>query len=328
LRLVKVKEGSSNKMLPLTLTVVVVTWNSSGPLVNCLRALEAEREVVALELFVVDNASTDGSADVTREIAPWAQIIENRDNRGFAAANNQALAQAQSRYVALLNPDAEVLGHALADLVRCLDRMPQAGAAGPMALTPSGEVDSRCARRFPTLWTEFCEVSGLTRRFPRHRLFSGASMGHWHHRDPRDVDALSGACMVIRREALDQVGLLDEDFFMYSEDTELCFRLKQAGWQVVYWPEARVRHWGGYSTSQVRDAMGVEALRSTNRLFRKCYGVGSVVAHRLMVAAVTVGKLIAFAVCWLAALNANQRARFAHKLVLHRQVLRWAVGGD
>jgi GT2 family glycosyltransferase len=315
-------------MSPPDLTVVVVTWNSSGPLVSCLRAVEAEREMVTLELFVVDNASTDGSADVARQVAPWAQVIENRDNRGFAAANNQALAQAQGRYVALLNPDAAVLDHALLKLVRCMDRMPEAGAAGPMILTPSGEVDFRCARRFPTLWTEFCEVSGLTQWFPWHRLFSGASIRHWNHRDPRDVDALSGACMVIRREALDQVGLLDEDFFMYSEDTELCFRLKRAGWRVVYWPEARVQHWGGYSASQVRDAMGVEALRSTNLLFRKCYGVSSAVAHRLMVAAMTVGKLVAFAACRLAARNAHQRARFAHKLVLHRRVLCWALGGD
>ena len=313
---------------PLALTVVVVTWNASKPLMNCLRALQAEREEVSLELFIVDNASTDGSADVARQAAPWAKVIENRDNRGFAAANNQALAQALGRYVALLNPDAEILDHALTSLVRYMDKVPGIGAAGPMILTPSGEVDFRCARRFPTLWTELCEVSGLTRRFPKHRFFSGASMGHWDHKDSRDVDALSGACMVVRREAMDQVGLLDEDFFMYSEDTELCFRLKRAGWRVVYWPEARVQHWGGYSTSQVRDAMGVEALRSTNCLFRKCYGAVPAAAHRLMVKAVAAGKLVAFAVCWLAARNTSQRARFAHKLALHRQVLRWALGGD
>ena len=313
---------------PLALTVVIVTWNSSEPLVNCLRALEAERTLIPLELFVVDNASTDGSADVARRITPWAQVVENHDNRGFAAANNQALTSAQGRYVAFLNPDAEILGHALASLVHHLDRMPDAGAVGPMTLTPSGEVDSRCARRFPSLWTEFCEVSGLTRRFPRHRLFSGANTGHWDHRDPQDVDALSGACMVVRREALDQVGLLDESFFMYSEDTELCFRLKQAGWRVVYWPEARIRHWGGYSTSQVRNAMGVEALRSTNHLFRKCYGARPAAVHRLMIAAVTADKLVAFGAGWLAARNASQRTGFARKLALHRQVLRWALGDN
>lgn len=315
-------------MSPPVLTVVVVTWNSSGPLVHCLQALEAERDAIPLELYVVDNASTDGSAGVARQVTPWAQVIENRDNRGFSVANNQPLTQAQGHYVALLNPDAEVLDQALAGLVRHLDSMPDAGAAGPMILTPSGDVDFRCARRFPTLWTEFCEESGLTRRFPRHRLFSGASMGHWDHRDPRDVDALSGACMVVRREAIDQVGLLDESFFMYSEDTELCFRLKGAGWRIVYWPETRVRHLGGYSTSQVRDAMGVEALRSTNRLFYKCYGARPAAAHRLMVAALTAGKLLVFAMGWLAARNADQRARSAHKLALHRQVLCWVLGGN
>ena len=311
----------------LALTVVVVTWNASQPLVNCLRALEAEREVIALELFVIDNASIDGSADVARQITPWAQVIENNDNLGFAAANNQALAQARGRYLALLNPDVEVLDYALASLVYYLNDMPDAGVAGPMILTRSGKIDFRCARRFPTLWTEFCNVSGLTRRFPRQRLFSGAPMGHWDHREPQDVDALSGACMVVRRAALDQVGSLDEGFFMYSEDTEFCFRLKRAGWRVVYWPEARVRHWGGYSTSQVRDAMGVEALRSTNRLFYKCYGAVPAAAHRLMVAAMAAVKLVAFAACWLTARHASQRARFAHKLVLHRRVFCWALGG-
>ncbi len=311
----------------LALTVVVVTWNSSEPLATCLHALQTDWVEIPSELFIVDNASVDGSADVARQIAPWAQIIKNQNNRGFAAATNQALVKARGRYVALLNPDAEVLDHALTSLVRYMDSMPDVGAAGPMILTLSGEVDFRCARRFPTLWTEFCEVSGLTRRFPRHRLFSGAPMGHWDHRDPRDVDALSGACMVIRREALDRVGLLDESFFMYSEDTELCFRLKQAGWRIVYWPQARIRHWGGYSASQVQDAMGVEALRSTNYLFRKCYGIVPAVAHRLMVTIVTMGKLVVFAMRWLATVNSEQRARFVHKLMLHWQVLRWALGG-
>ncbi len=309
------------------LSVVVVTWNAAKPLVTCLQSLEVERSVLPMELFVVDNASTDGSAEMARRLAPWANVIENNKNRGFAAANNQALVQVQGDYVALINPDAEVLNRALITLVRCLDGMPDVGAAGPMILTPSGEIDFRCARRFPTLWTEFCEVSGLSRRFLRHRLFSGAVMGHWDHTDRRDVDALSGACMVIRRAALDQVGFLDEGFFMYYEDTELCFRLKQAGWRVLYCPEARVRHRGGYSTAQVREAMGVESLRSAGHMFRKCYGAGPAIAHRLMVATVTAGKLLVFGAGWLAARGIDHRSRAARKLALHRQVLRWALGG-
>ncbi len=280
-----------------------------------------------MELFVVDNASSDESAEVARRVAPRACVIENIENRGFAAANNQALLQAKGRYVAMLNPDAEVLDNALTKLVEYLDGSLDVGAVGPMILTPAGEIDFRGARRFPTLWTEFCEGSGLRRRWPRHRLFGGAQMGCWDHKASRDVDALSGACMVIRKAALDEVGLLEEDFFMYYEDTELCFRLKRAGWRVVYWPEAQVRHWGGHSTSQVRDAMGLEALRSAHRFFQKCYGRGPAAAYRLMVAALTAGKLAAFGLSRLMARDTRQRLYFAHKLALHRQVLAWALRG-
>jgi GT2 family glycosyltransferase len=312
----------------IDLSVVIVNWNAKEPLKRCLESVYEETTGTTFEIFVVDNASGDGSSQMVRHSFPQVKLVENEENVGFARACNRGLCRAQGRYVVLFNPDTWLPDDALGQMVAFLDKHPNVGVLGPRIVDRDGIVDPRCARRYPSLRSELFEKLRLDRRFPHSRLFGDYLMTYWDHKDPRDVDALSGACMVIRREALDQVGLLDEDFFMYSEDTELCFRLKQAGWRVVYWPAARVRHWGGYSTSRVRDAMGVEALRSTNRLFRKCYGTIPAMAHRLMVATVTVGKLIAFAAGWLAARNAGQRARFAHKLALHRRVLRWALGGD
>ena len=314
-------------MLPPDLTVIVVTWNSSGPLVNCLRALEAAREVIPLELFIVDNASTDGSADVARQVAPWAQVIENHDNRGFAAANNQGLCRAQGRYVVLLNPDTWLPDDAWGQMVAFLDEHPNVGVLGPRIVDRDGIIDPRCARRYPSLRSELFEKLRLDRRFPHSRLFGDYLMTYWDHKDSREVEALSGACMMIRREVIEDVGLLDEDFFMYGEDVEWCYRIKKTGWQVFFYTQATVMHWGARSSQLVAEQMGIEALRSMYLFFLKTRGPRYAAAYRILILGLSIAKQVVFRVGSLVCRSGEARSRYRKKVQLHKSILEWVWKG-
>jgi GT2 family glycosyltransferase len=206
---------------------------------ECLRSLAGG----AAEVFVVDNASEDGSAEAVRALRPEVTLIANAANEGFARANNQALRLAQGRYVCLLNPDTEVQPGALGRLQAALDRDPQLGIVGPRLLNPDGSLQS-AGLRFPSR----ADLAGgaipwgRPARRPRRRHAARESVA--------ECDWLLGACMMIRREVLEQVGLLDEAYFMYGEEKDLCYRAKQAGWRVACVPEAEVVHHGGQSADQ------------------------------------------------------------------------------
>ncbi|HHN93529.1 MAG TPA: glycosyltransferase family 2 protein, partial [Anaerolineae bacterium] len=220
--------------------------------------------------IVVDNGSTDGSVEMVRSAFPAVHLIVNRDNRGFPAANNQGLAVAQGRYALILNPDTEIVGDALATLVAFADAHPDVGIVGPQLLNPDGTVQSS-RRRFPTLATAFFESTWLQRYGPRRIL------EHYYVLDRpddrvQDVDWLYGAAFMARREAVAQVGLLDEGYFMYSEELDWCRRFRDAGWRVVYLPTAQVIHYGGKSSEQVIAARHIHFQTSKVRYFRKYHG--------------------------------------------------------
>jgi len=234
------------------LSIVVVSWNTRALLERCLGAVAASLAAapLAAETFVVDNGSSDGSPALVRERFPWVHLIANDRNRGFTAANNQALRLARGRHLLLLNSDAEPLGGALAALVRFLDEHPRAGACGPELLNPDGSHQSS-RRRFPTLATALVESTTLQRFVPaRHPLLRRYYALDLPDHRAAPVDWVVGACLVVRRRAAEQVGLLDEGFFMYSEELDWCRRLRSAGWEVWYVPSARVVHHGGGSSGR------------------------------------------------------------------------------
>lgn len=257
-------------MLP-DLSIVIVSWNVREWLRRCLQSVFTRGTVpLELEVIVVDNASADGSAAMVAREFPQVRLIANAQNRGFPAANNQGIAVSSGRYVMLLNPDTEVLGAALATMVAYLDTHPQVGALGPQLLNPDGSVQSS-RRRFPTFWTAVFESTWLQSWAPPGLL------ERYYVRDRRDdeiseVDWVTGACLVVRREALEQVDGLDEGFFMYSEELDWCRRIKAAGWKVVYFPEARVVHHEGKSSEQVVAARHIHFQTSKIRYFRKYHG--------------------------------------------------------
>ncbi|MCX7707615.1 MAG: glycosyltransferase family 2 protein, partial [Anaerolineae bacterium] len=225
------------------------------------------------ELIVVDNASTDGSAEMVAAEFPQARLIANATNRGFTAANNQGLALARGRYVLFLNPDTEVVGDALTTMVAYMDGHPEVGALGPQLRYGDGSIQSS-RRRFPTLATALFESTPLAWHWPvSHNPWAR----RYHMADTPDdqaqsVDWVVGAALLARREALDQVGGFDEGYFMYSEELDLCRRIKAAGWEIHYFPRAQIIHHEGKSSEQVVAARHIHFHTSRVRYFRKFHG--------------------------------------------------------
>jgi N-acetylglucosaminyl-diphospho-decaprenol L-rhamnosyltransferase len=274
------------------LSVVIVSFNSRQHLAACLQSLYAQSCPPHMEIFVVDNASQDGGAGLVAGRFPGVTLIRNRQNVGFARACNQAIRRSSGQYVLLLNPDTVVHDGALEAMVRFADQNAQIGALGPMILDQAGKVDYRCARRLPTLFTEFLRLTRLSKRFPHHRILGWAHFGDWDHRSSRAAPCLVGACMLVRRAAIEQVGLLDEDFFLYGEDIEWCARIARSGWEVYYFVGATVTHLGGASSTENKEALGLVCLHSQALEFRKRRGRTVEHAFRALVVLVAMGKLV------------------------------------
>lgn len=263
----------------LDLSVVIVSYNTRDLLRACLRSLGAARSASSLEIIVVDNGSTDGSRAMVRAEFPLLRLIES-DNAGFAAGSNKGIAASSGRYVLLLNPDTETLDDAPGALVRFMDAHPPAGAAGGRLLNSDGSFQ-HSAFRFPTLLMSFFDFFNINHRFFNSRLNGRYPTAAYDH--PFEIDHPLGACLIMRRAVLEQVGLLDDGFFMYCEEIDWCLRLKRTGRQIWYVPDARVIHHGGKSTSQFRQRMFVELHRSRYRFFAKHYAPWFVQANRLIV---------------------------------------------
>ncbi|MBI5567361.1 MAG: glycosyltransferase family 2 protein [Chloroflexi bacterium] len=253
----------------IDLSIVILNWNVRDLLERCLASIRSSR--YTLELIVVDNASTDDSVTMVRSQYPHVTVIANELNRGFTGGNNQGLAVAQGRYVLVLNPDTEMVDRALDRLVDYLEAEPEVGAVGPMLLNPDRSIQPS-RRRFPTVLTGFFESTWLQSLVPRGVL------RRYYVEDVaasvvQDVDWLNGACTLFRREVFDRVGGYDEaNFFMYSEELDLCRRIKQAGWRIAYVPDAQVIHYDGKSSEQAVAARHIRFNTSKVRYFRKWHG--------------------------------------------------------
>lgn len=264
------------------LSVVIVSYNVRQHLGRCLEALHAALVAAKLEAetWVVDNASSDGSADLVETAFPWVNLIREPTNRGFAAANNLALRQASGRYFLLVNPDAELIGNALGELLQTLER-PEAGACGPALRYADGRFQ-HAAFRFPTLAMAFLDFFPLNHRLLHSSLNGRYSRQLYQAGQPFKVDHVLGACLMVKGEAAARIGLLDEGFFMYCEEIDWCWRLRQAGYRVYCVPQAEVVHHEAQSTRQFREEMFLALWRARLRLFGKHYRPGYRLLARLI----------------------------------------------
>lgn len=322
--------GEPRPATRLDLSIVIVSWNTRELLARCLRSIPwttgagTGSEVVlgspklASEVLVVDNGSDDDSAKMVRDEFPEVQLIANDDNPGFARANNQAIRRSSGRYVLLLNPDTEVQPGALDRLVRFMDGHQRAGAAGPLLLNPDGTLQLSCYRS-PSLSRE------LWRMFHLDALcrYNSYPVARWNWDQPREVDVVQGACLIVRREALEQVGGLDEDYFIYSEEVDLCERLRHRGWTVHWVPRARVVHFGGQSTRQVANAMFLQLYRAKIQYFRKHHGRQSARVYKLILGLAAAVRLLLYPIAFLKR-GADQQEKLA-VATNYRQLIRQLV---
>ena len=276
------------------LTIIIVNYNVKFYLEQCLESVRRASKGVQVEVFVVDNLSTDGSVEYLRGRFPEVTFIENHENVGFARANNQAIRQSKGEYVLLLNPDTIVGEDTLVQCVEFMDSHPEAGAVGTYMLHVDGTFAPESRRGLPTPFVAFCKMMGLTALFPKSRLFGRYYMRYLDENEVNEIEVISGAYMMLRRDALDKVGLLDEDFFMYGEDIDLSYRVLRGGYKNYFLP-VRMLHYKGESTVKNSYRYVYTFYEAMRLFFRKHYSHYSWVISLPINLAIWVRSFMAYA---------------------------------
>lgn len=278
----------------MKLSIIVVSWNTCAILADCLASVYAHPPADPFELILVDNASTDGSAEMVKRDFPQVRLIESQENLGFAGGNNLAVPLCRGEYVLLLNPDTVVKPKALQKLIDFLDANPAAGGAGSMLLNPDETLQPSC-HPAPKLGREMWRLLHLDEIAPYGRY----NMHTWKMDQPREVDVIMGAAFMVRKAILDEIGFLDGDYFIYSEEVDLCLRLQRTGWSLYYVPDSKVIHLGGQSTRQVATDMFLQLYLGKLKYFRKHYGTFAGQVYKLILLFASLTRLAAAPAAWL-----------------------------
>lgn len=237
-------------MEPL-LSIVIVNFNAKKFLEECLKSIYDGMKQIPFEICVVDNNSTDASTQMVREKFPNVKLIENERNKGFIKANNKGIMASKGKYVLSLNNDTFILPGALETLTRFMDCHPDAGACGAKVLNRNGSIQHQCKRGFPTASSALFYFLKLHRLFPKSKIFGHYLMTYLDLEKVSEVDSLSGSCLMVRREVIEDVGIMDEDYIMYGDDLDWCYRIKKAWWKIYYVSDAQIIHYGGMGGSRV-----------------------------------------------------------------------------
>jgi GT2 family glycosyltransferase len=243
--------------MAVDVSIIVVAWNVRQLVYDCLKSVYDQTRGISFEVIYVDNGSVDGSTEMVRREFPQAKIIQNADNKGFIRANNQAIEIAQGRYVLLLNSDTIVLDNAIAKVLAFADQHPKAGAVGCRVLSPNGELQQNCFQFYSTLNMLF-DALFLSRLFPNNRFFGRKFYGGWNYDSVREVDVVIGCFSLVRMEAIKQVGMMDETFFVYGDDIDWCYRFVKAGWKVLFTPVGQIIHYGGQTTRKAANKFALQ----------------------------------------------------------------------
>ena len=303
-------------------SILIVSWNTRHYLAACLDSIREANASCVGEVIVVDNDSHDGSPEMVERDYPEVVLIRSGANLGFAKGNNLAMARARGSLFALVNSDALVHPGCLETLALYLDEHPDVGLVGPRVQGGDGLLQRSC-RHLPGLWNTLCRALALDRAFAAKGIFSGYEVSPAQHEQLREAEVLSGCFCVARREAVEEIGGLDEQFFFYGEDIDWCRRFRKAGWKLVFIPQATATHFGGGSTSKAPLKFSVEILRATLKYWRKHYGFAGVIACSLLLMLHHGLRLLARGLKWLLGLGRSPESRY--KLAEDAICLRWLL---
>ena len=306
----------------IDVSIVIVNWNTKDYLIKCLRSIYETTKNLDYEIYVVDNGSSDGSPEAVMKQFPQVRLIRNNNNLGFARANNIAISKSSGRYICLINSDILVLNRCIKNLLTLMDSHPRVGLASPRILNPDRTLQPNW-RKFPTLWRSLLRTFAVDRLLPTSPHFLGKSNNYWTNKPVRNVDVLMGCFWIIRRQAIAQVGLMDEDFFMYGEDIDWCKRFHKSGWDVVYYSNAEAIHFGGMSSSNEPIRFYIEIYKSRLKYWKKHHGglgkacyVAVTVLHQLL-------RIIPNLILYL--ILRSKRKTIVRKIERSAACLRWLV---
>ena len=265
------------------ISIIIVSWNVKNYLRECIISIYKASGGVSLEVIVVDNASTDYSAEMIIREFPKVRLVRDDRNLGFSRANNQAIKLSHGKYILFLNPDTVIIDKSIDMLHSFIENHNEVIVVGPMILNADGKtIQYQCARTFPTLWREFCGLSEISIHLKNIPSFSYINLDYWDHKDSKYIDLISGACMMCRKEIVEKINLFDEDYFLYADDVDFCFRMREHG-LIYYLAEAKIIHYGGQSSRQSDDDLWLLRCDSTRIFFKKHKGLHYSLGYRAVV---------------------------------------------
>jgi GT2 family glycosyltransferase len=306
----------------LALSVIIVSWNAKDYLRKCLKSLSYAQSKTAMEIIVVDNDSSDGSPEMVERDFPSVRLIRSGGNLGFAKANNIGMRISKGRYLALINSDVEVLGDCLGRLIDYCEEHPKVGMAGPRVIGGDRKLQRTC-RGFPGVWNHLCRALALDALFPRSKWFGGFLLNYWPQDSLQPVDMLTGCFWLVRREALAQVGGLDERFFMYGEDMDWSRRFWLNGWQLIFVPSAEAIHYGGASSANAPVRFYIERHRADLQYWEKHHSRLAVICFYLICCLHLTLRSLGYGLAFAA--GARDRANSAGKIKRSLACLRWLL---
>lgn len=315
--------------MEMDVSVIIVNWNSKDYLKACIESIQGNTSEISYELIVIDGGSFDGSGEMLSKEYPEVSFIQSEKNVGFAKANNIAFAASRGKNVLFLNPDTEVLGPAVQVLHNSLDSIPGAGIVGARLLNSDRSVQATCVRAFPTILNQLLESDVLRKAFPRASLWGAAPLFSGDTA-PSEVDAVSGACLMVRRSVFEEIGSFSEDYFMYSEDIDLCHKAHRFGTKIFYVPTAVAMHHGGGSSSKssVNTFSSVMMLESRWRFFRKTRSSLYGLLYRVAMFVSSAARVGLAALVWPLFWVGGRPDRMASVMKKWGARLRWTLGGE
>jgi len=312
----------------MDLSIIIVNWNSRDYLRKCIGSILATPLELAYEIVVIDAGSFDGCGQMLSETFPRVRFVQSQKNVGFARANNEAFQVSHGQCVLFLNPDTEEVGPAISAMYARLQTLSGAGAVGCKLLNPDRTIQTSCIQSFPTIINQILDAECLRSRWPKAALWGMAPL-YESGSEPKTVEAISGACIMLKRQVFQQVGLFSEDYFMYAEDIDLCYKVKQAGYKNYYIPEATVIHYGGGSAQTASSNFSFVMMRESNwRFLRKTQGRYYGMVYRASMLVCAFVRLLLLAALFPVRRARQQRDALSASVRKWQAVWRWSLYGQ